>query len=179
MRRRSPISLAALGLSLAALAGCMPREAPPAAAAPADPPAAEAPAGPARVVSAPLGPLDALGPERARLVRQIFREDIAEARRISPRAPELVATAFDLDGDGTEEVLLRFLHPAYCGSAGCSAYLLTREPYGYSRRSLPTVRDVAVLSTRTRGVHDLLMNGEAVWRWSGLEGYAFEGRLGG
>lgn len=89
---------------------------------------------------------------------------------------EVDAFAFDLDGDGVDEVLARFTSALHCGSGGCSAYILKRSGREYRRISLGTWRRIDVLASKTGGWHDLLAGagsnnkGAGWWRYQPEKG---------
>lgn len=65
--------------------------------------------------------------------------------------------AVDLNGDGRDEVVLRFEGPDRCGSGGCNGLVLTPQGSGWRvvMRATVTRLPFRVLETRTHGWADL------------------------
>lgn len=63
----------------------------------------------------------------------------------------------DLDGDGTDEILLLATAPEWCGSGGCTLFVLAAGDSGLRVVSRTTITNppIRVLPTATNGWHDL------------------------
>ncbi len=90
------------------------------------------------------------------------------------------AAQADLDGDGIPEVVILATDPHWCGSGGCTLFVLARagdRPRTVSRSTISRA-PIRMLATRTGGWRDLVVGigggglaaGEVVLRWTG-DGY--------
>lgn len=87
---------------------------------------------------------------------QLFAATLFESAREDPDFGYSRAWV-DLDSDGQPEAIVRASSGAYCGRAGCTLFVLKREPTGLRQVSRTTITNppVMVLSTSTNGWRDL------------------------
>lgn len=113
--------------ALLALSACSQPE-PPAAPAPAPPPSATAPE------PAPA-PVEAAATQADAALEDAIRATFPDYRAASvdglPTARYL-ASRRDLNGDGSEEVIVYLMGPFFCGTGGCSLLVFTRGENGYT-----------------------------------------------
>lgn len=72
--------------------------------------------------------------------------------------------AFDLNEDGKEEFLVALYTPFYCGTGGCTAYLLNADGSVNTRFSVVRF-PVYVAASSSKGWHDLMMYSGGKYRW--------------
>ncbi len=109
-----------------------------------------------------------------------LEETLAEARSEGAFI-ELHAVHLDLDDDGLPEIV-GVLHSVFhCGGMGPCLFVLRRDAAGPGGDGgwvevfrIPGVWMVEISEQATRGWRDLVLNGEATWRWTG-ERYGPEG----
>ncbi|MBB5711935.1 FG-GAP repeat protein [Sphingomonas xinjiangensis] len=79
------------------------------------------------------------------------------------------AAAADLNGDGAAEIIVRAEASNFCGSGGCTLYVLSPRAGGYRivTRMTITQPPIRVLATSTRGWRDLgvRVGGGGITRW--------------
>lgn len=105
---------------------------------------------PAAVMAAPVSPGD-----RAIITKTLGSEldDLDPGR-------DLDVTKTDLNGDKESDYVVVCTSSIYCGSGGCSAWVLMSD-HGHHRNVFPPllVFTITVAETRTLGVHDLTVTG--------------------
>lgn len=126
---------------------------------PAVPAAAEtAPAADAKAISAQAGSSAA---DRAvsDAILTVFPDYVASQTGDDALPPaRYVAVRRDLDGDGTEEVIVYLMGPFFCGTGGCSLLVLAKGEQGYREiGNVATARPpVRIVPTGGNGHADLL-----------------------
>ena len=90
------------------------------------------------------------------------------------RTTRYAAAFVDLRNDGTQEVIVYLMGPAWCGNGGCSSLVLAPQGESYKVITKTTVTQlpIRVLSTKTNGWHDL-----GVWVQGGGIQPGYEARL--
>lgn len=70
---------------------------------------------------------------------------------------ELKIASADLDGDGRRDALVYLLAPAFCGSGGCTMYILENRGRAYRMVGHTTITQlpIRVLERRTNGWRDI------------------------
>jgi len=83
----------------------------------------------------------------------------------------------DLNGDGQAEQFIYATDSSYCGSGGCTLFVLQRQPVGYRivLRSTVTRLPIRLLSTSSHGWRDLAVGVAGGGVRSGTARLRFEG----
>lgn len=108
------------------------------------------------------------GAELDKRARELNAGDLADAHAHHDQPIVLVASA-PLSSSPDDMALFAQLQSArLCGSAGCSTSVYLRHKNGDWNTVLDAVSGtIAVLPTRHRGMHDLLVGKNDVWIWNG------------
>ena len=128
-------------------------------AAPSPEPAPPAPpAPPAAGTAAASGPVTLLAEPPASIAGAIEAVKAAGA----PDDARLESAAVDLNGDGTDEALVKITHMYWCsgGMDACRIWVLQKTPAGaWDSLGYPYAKGVAVLDSSTNGFRDLSFDG--------------------
>ena len=102
-----------------------------------------------------------------------FREDFPDSLWL----PAFRAAAFDLDGDGVDEMLLRLDGRLDCGSGGCAFRVYRKEPRGFRKVSGTTVTflPIAVSDRTSHGWRDIVVGQRKDHVPSGKARLSYEG----
>ena len=97
--------------------------------------------------------------EAAEIVRTAlqkqFKEDI-EKGLLEENARKFVQYEYDLDGDGTNEILVGLIGPYFCGSGGCTQFILDREGNEITKFSVANY-PVIIDTNKSNGWNDLII----------------------
>ncbi|MGE0641853.1 MAG: hypothetical protein AB7G12_04860 [Thermoanaerobaculia bacterium] len=150
MKLRSPICSAPLLVATASLFACAPPAKSPEASAPAKTEAAPAAAEPA--AAAPTDAATALPEAIAAEIRKEYVFEGMETRYLDG--------AVDLDGDGTNEIVVHVVGGGACGTGGCPTLVYRKEGEGYRRVSTISVSrpPIRVAGERSNGWRNLVVH---------------------
>ena len=106
----------------------------------------------------------------AALIRKTLLETEKEMANVIPAEQrKFKYHAFDLNEDGKNELMVALYTPFYCGTGGCTAYLLNAD--GSVNSKFSVVRfPVYVAASSTKGWHDLMMYSGSKHRWVKWDG---------
>ena len=150
MKLRSSTSSALLLVATASFVACTPPAKSPEASAPAKTEAAPAAAEPA--AAAPSDAAMTLPAAIAADIRKEFAFEGMETRYLDG--------AVDLDGDGTNEVVVHVVGGGACGTGGCPTLVYRKEGEGYRRVSTISVSrpPIRVAGERSNGWRNLVVH---------------------
>lgn len=106
------------------------------------------------------------------LVKQWVKGHIANASTYPLTAFDMAFA--DLNGDGSEEAIVRVTAPDFCGSGGCDLYVLEPAGSGFKMRGAISIAQppIRILPSKTRGWSDL-----GIWVAGGGVIHGYEARL--
>ena len=86
-----------------------------------------------------------------------------------PNPAEIEVTEIELNDKKPKEILARFLHREYCGSRGCSTYIVTKVNNAWSEitPSLITHGDLEVLKEKNNGFFNIRFGEGKIWKYDG------------
>lgn len=95
------------------------------------------------------------------MIRTAEKWTIADAKQVPDNPVKVEAAAYDLNGDGQEEIIARLQAQVICANLGCPL-ILYRQVKGELEviQKLYTNEEVAISSQRHNGYHDLILNAQ-------------------
>ncbi len=163
MHMKKSMLLFALGVLLAACAGKSSQSADAGSA-----PAAETTAPAQQMVSEPAPSAQQGEPLMAGNIRNALRYDLLkdDLNVLTEDQRRFSYEEYDLNGDGKKEYFVGFPPPNtyFCGSGGCTFYLLSHAEGQVITRFTVTDPPFAVLPTKTNGWHDLVVYSNGSFR---------------
>jgi len=120
----------------------------------------------------------AFADERADLLDWIEQDMLAADLGEGMRA-EVAAGLADLDGDGVNEALVYVMGSSWCGTGGCTLWVMRKADEGYEEVAMvtSTTPPIGVLETGTNGWRDLFVTavdaGEPGTRRMRFDGVAY------
>ncbi len=81
--------------------------------------------------------------------------------------------AVDLNGDGIKEYLVGFKNSYFCGSGGCTFYLLQNDGSVITIFTVSDAPFIAMISSKTNGWKDLLVNSDGSLRLLQFDGKTY------
>ena len=86
-----------------------------------------------------------------------------------PNSAEIEITDIELNNKEPKEILARFLHREYCGSRGCSSFIVTKVNNAWAEitPSLITHGDLEVLKEKNNGFYNIRFGEGKIWEYDG------------
>ena len=86
-----------------------------------------------------------------------------------PNSAEIEITEIELNNNEPKEILARFIHREYCGSSGCSTYIITKVNNAWAEvtPSLITHGDIEVLKEKNNGFFNIRFGKGKAWVYDG------------
>lgn len=132
----------------------------------ATPPAAAPASGPRDVL-----PGDVPTAAQDAAIHRVFAKTFAEVQRIEHHALDYRVGEADLNGDGRPDLFVHLDDMMWCGSSGCSGFVLMATPAGYAASAfdLPNFYStIHILPESHGGMHDLRFDdAHYIFRWNG------------
>lgn len=94
-----------------------------------------------------------------------------QALRTDDRGMTYAVGTADLNGDGRPDLIAQFGSSLYCGTTGCSGFVVLATAHGYASHAidLPNFQEkFTVLNQSHHGMHDLQFDdADYVFKWNG------------
>ncbi|QWK13014.1 MAG: hypothetical protein KNN14_09290 [Aquificota bacterium] len=110
------------------------------------------------------------------LVRELEKEDIEEAEKLTKQKVEILIALEDINGDGIMDVIAYFYHTYYCGSLGCFVEIYINKKGQLSPINFAFVLPepkIGIIKSKSYGWYDLIvMDSNGNYRklkWNGKE----------
>ncbi|GBQ15437.1 hypothetical protein AA21291_2163 [Swaminathania salitolerans LMG 21291] len=107
------------------------------------------------------------GTELDREARRLNAADLADDAKHRDQPVVLVASAPLSSAPGDMALFVQIQSARLCGSAGCSTSVYLRHKGGWKLVLDSVSGAIAVLPTKHRGMHDLLIDKNDRWSWNG------------
>jgi hypothetical protein len=102
------------------------------------------------------------GPAERKLVT-----DAEGEQALSDPDADIKLARVELNGDGVPDLIISYDGNDYCGTAGCSISVHLSDHGRFVAALNVTAYGIEVAETSTRGVCDLVLNGDPLWAWDG------------
>jgi hypothetical protein len=105
-------------------------------------------------------------------VKKIYSHKIQEAQEMPTSIPlEIEASEIELNDKAPKEIIARLLHPYFCGTRGCSTYILVKEKNNWRGISpnLITHGNLEITSEISNGFHSIKFGKNKTWHYNGIK----------
>ena len=104
------------------------------------------------------------------IVKEIYSYEIEQAKELPTSIQlQIEANEVELNDKEPKEIFARLLHPAFCGTGGCSTYILVKENNNWREISpnFVTHGNLEITSEKVNGFYSIKFGEIKTWKYNG------------